>query len=412
MNQPRLKLYSKPKYYIWALKQLLGISGSREEAENCYTKMLRDFLDVKHVIAMPLGRMAMYEGLRALYPQGGEIIVTPLTVPEVSQLIVLAGLSPVFCDIKKGTWNLDCEKVEELISNKTRAIVSTHLYGNTNTTLPIKNLCDAHGLDFIEDAAQSLGGYISDKRSGSLGRFSLISHSYAKNVPSFYGGALVTNDDNLSDKIYRNISSYSEVDRAWLARKVFKTAQLDIGTNQIVFSLATQPLLKLAYRYTIKLIRNKVEIHLNDEKLDSVPRQYLTKLSAAQYNMLCDKIPEIDSDITHRIECAKLYHEGLSGVKNIVVPPLVTDRSHTYLYFPVEVPDREQFIRYMVNSNCDISIHHLADNASLESMARHRKVCPNAKQASENTVMLPTYPDYEFDSVRRTVKHTKQYYGS
>lgn len=411
MSRPRLKLYIKPKYYLWTLQYLLFGMNS-EKYKNKYIEFMKNYLGVKHVIPTSMGRMAMYEGLRACYPEGGEIIVTPVTVPEVTQLIVLAGLTPVFADTKPGTWNIDIDQVEKLIGPETRAIIATHLYGYTNTLLPLKEITDNNKIDLVEDAAQALGGVVNGKKAGSFGKFSIFSHSYAKNVPSFYGGAVVTNDDKLAQSIKNNVKSYPGVNKSWLIRKIVKTFILDMGTKAPIYSLFVKPLIKGAYKHEIKFVKNFVEIHLNDKKLKQVPKEYKTQLSELQLKVLCDKLPEVDADVEHRIECAMLYSKGLENIVQMILPPFKNDKSHTYLYFPVEVPDNTFFIDNMVLLGSDVAYHHLADSSSLPSLSAYHKKCPNANRTAKSSIMLPTYPGIEKKHISQIVANARKFFNS
>lgn len=136
---------------------------------------------------------------------GDEVIVPSMTFIASVNPIVYVGASPVFADITEDTWVLDVEKVEKLITNKTKAIIPVHVYGNMVDMEPLLDTARRHGLFVIEDATEALGSeYRTDDgiwhKAGTLGHFGAFSFNGNKLITTGAGGMLVSNDGPLGKK--------------------------------------------------------------------------------------------------------------------------------------------------------------------------------------------------------------------
>jgi len=138
---------------------------------------------------------------------GDEVITTPYTFFATVGSIVRLGAKPVFVDIDPFSYNIASERIEAAISEKTRAIVPVHLYGQMAEMDPIIETARRHDLLVIEDAAQAIGAEYRDRRAGSIGHLGCFSFFPSKNLGAFGdGGMVTTNDAKMADrlKVLRN----------------------------------------------------------------------------------------------------------------------------------------------------------------------------------------------------------------
>ncbi len=407
MMTPRLRLYTKHISYVRALQHALGCgdSGAIARTEDRIATMT----GAGHVVLTSMGRMAIYEGLRAL-GETGEVILSPITVPEVISLVVLAGFTPVFCDIKPGTWNMDTDAIESLITEHTVAIMTTHFYGNMNTAMVVRALADKHDLWMIEDAAQALGSSKDGAHAGTIGDFGIVSFSYPKNVTAFYGGCVLTHNDALATRIRAQIADYPALDTAWWYKKVLACAIKDISTFPPVFQ-AVGRLIRHGYAHDIAAIKRLVTQELPASLFDVAPSAYLTRISPAQAQAVADKLPEVDEDVSHRIACAEVYARVLHHVPQVVLPDLPGDRSHSFLYFPVQVADKYALQRYMIDRYCDVAVQHAQNCADEPAYAAWKRECPHARAAVNGTLMLPTYRGFPLAAAERYAQGIRQYFS-
>ena len=407
MLTPRLRLYSKKISYLRMAQGALNLCDS--QAISHTEKLIASYTKSRHAILISMGRMAIFEGLRAL-KDSGEIILSPVTVPEVISLVHLAGFTPVFCDLKLGTWNMDVELAESLITDKTVAVMTTHFYGNTNTTIAVRKLCDKHQLSMVEDAAQALGAWQGDNHAGTIGDFGMVSFSYPKNVTSFYGGCLITNNDELASRVSNAVQDYPEVGGGWLYKKVFDCAIKDIGTFGPIFQLSSL-IIRYGYKKNIRRIIELVSQNLNPAFFEGIPKEYRTKISPQQALAIADKWAEVDEDAQHRIRCADIYFSSLKDIEGLICPEFLGDRSNTFLYFPIQVEDKYALQRYMIEHYCDVAVQHAPNCADLPAYKLYYRDCPLARAAYEGTLMLPTYRGFPLDKARHYAQTIKNFFN-
>lgn len=169
---------------------------------------LAEYVGVKHVIPCANGTDALQIALMSLdLKPGDEVITTSFTFIATVEVVALLGLKPVFVDVDPDTFLMDVNKVAEAITDKTKAIIPVHLYGQTVDMEPLLALADKHNIPVIEDNAQAIGGSytFSDGRtvkSGSMGLISCTSFFPSKNLGCYGdGGAIFTNDDTVAEKL-------------------------------------------------------------------------------------------------------------------------------------------------------------------------------------------------------------------
>jgi dTDP-4-amino-4,6-dideoxygalactose transaminase len=289
--------------------------------------------------------------------------------------------------------------------------MTTHLYGFGNTIKPIHDICQKKGLLFFEDSAQALSTKVDGKMAGTFGKFGVYSFSYPKNVCTFYGGALVTDDDGLAEKVRENISGYINLYKKFYYQRVLSSLVKDVMTMDVLYPLIVSKIIRLAYKHDISCLKNQVEVHLPVRLFDEIPNAYLRKVSGFEGKLIINQLPGVEKDARHRINAALLYDQGLKDIPEIGCPKYYPDFTHTYLYYPIEVPDRINLMKYMIDRKKDVAYQHIPNCASKKTFSRYRSHCPNAENAANNTLTLPTYGKYMLDEVEKTVSVIREYFG-
>lgn len=187
---------------------VLGEEGRAFEAE------FADFCDAAHAIGVGSGTDALELGLRALEIGPGDEVVTQANtcVPTVSA-IERAGATPILCDVEPNAGTMDPESLRDAIGPKTRAVIPVHLYGQCADIDAIAAVARETNLEVIEDCAQAHGAELRGRRAGTIGRLGCFSFYPTKNIGAFGdGGAIVTNDDELAERL-RLVRQYGQADR-------------------------------------------------------------------------------------------------------------------------------------------------------------------------------------------------------
>ena len=167
---------------------------------NNFEKEFAEYVGVKHAISVGNGTDALVIALKAMgIGEGDEVITTPFTFFATAESISAVGATPVLVDVRKDTFNIDPSKIEEKITNKTKAIMPVHIFGQAADMDEINEIAKRHNLLVIEDACQAIGGKYKDRKIGSLGDVACFSFFPTKNLGcAGDGGMIVTNNDDLA----------------------------------------------------------------------------------------------------------------------------------------------------------------------------------------------------------------------
>lgn len=162
-----------------------------------------NLLGAKHAFACASGTAAIHCAVAALDPDpGDEFITTPITDMGALAPILYQGAIPVFADVDPRTYNITAQSIEPCISERTRAIVVTHLFGNPCDMDDILLLAARRGIPVIEDCAQAFLAAYRSRHVGTLGTIGCFSLQQGKHITTGEGGLVVTNDDALARRIY------------------------------------------------------------------------------------------------------------------------------------------------------------------------------------------------------------------
>jgi dTDP-4-amino-4,6-dideoxygalactose transaminase len=173
-----------------------------------------EFCGTKHCIGVGNGTDALFIALKSLgIGTGDEVITVANSFIATAEAITLTGARVVFVDIDPRTYNIDVNDIEAKVTNRTKAIIPVHLYGQPADMDPILDIAKRHNLKVVEDAAQAHGAEYKGRRIGSIGDMACFSFYPGKNLGAYGdGGAIVTNDDNLALKA-RMFANHGRIDK-------------------------------------------------------------------------------------------------------------------------------------------------------------------------------------------------------
>ena len=348
-SMPPLEEYIEEIRSLWETKHLThtGPKHVQLQAE------LEKYLDTKHVSLFANGHLALELGIQAL-GLTGEVITTPFTFGSTTQAILRCGLTPVFCDINPEDYTMDVDKIEDLITDKTSAILPVHVYGNICNVEKIEEIAKKYNLKVLYDAAHAFGETYKGINVANLGDMSMFSFHATKVFNTVEGGCLTFDDD---DKV-----------------------QLLNGLKQFGQILHT----------------------------DEVPyigtNAKMTEVHAAMG--LCN-LRHIDEYIENRGKVVECYRQRLSNIKGIKLCQPQADVKSNYAYFPVV------FEAETLGVSRDIISEKLAEKnifsrkyfyplTSDFECCKERGIkadVPVAKHIAESVLTLPCYSDLSCDTV-------------
>ncbi|WP_330111435.1 DegT/DnrJ/EryC1/StrS family aminotransferase [Cetobacterium somerae] len=270
---PPFEEYSKEIERIWETHWLTNMGPLHEELKN----KLNEYLKTSNSTLCNNGHLALEIGLRALeLPNGGEVITTPFTFASTTHAIVNSGLKPVFCDIEMKTYNLDVEKIEDLITEKTVAIMPVHVFGNPCDVKKIEEIAQKYNLKVFYDAAHAFGVEINEKGIGTFGDLSMFSLHATKVFNSIEGGVLTYNNPTLQKKLrlFKNfgITGPETVEAVGLNSKMneFQAAMGIVNLRYIDEQIEKRKIITQRYRENLKRIEGITFI----DDLENVKHNY------------------------------------------------------------------------------------------------------------------------------------------
>ncbi len=277
---------------INALTEVLQ-SGVLITTKGKFGKMLEENfakrLGVKYAYACNSGSAAVHVAIAAINPNpGDEIVTTSITDMGALTPIVFQGAIPVFADVDPKTLNVTAETIERVLSEKTKAIIVTHLFGNPCEMGAIMELADARGIPVIEDTAQSFLAEVGGKYAGTIGKIGAFSFQQGKQMTTGEGGIVVTNDDDLARRLYLCIN------KAWGygdANPDHYFIALNYRMTELQAALAVEQLKKLDY----SVEQRQKMARLLDEKLadiDGIESYKPVKGSTMTYWKYCLRVDD------------------------------------------------------------------------------------------------------------------------
>ena len=197
-SMPTYEEYCEEIKDLWESRWLTNMGAKHKQLE-CD---LKEYLNTPNITLYTNGHLALENILEVMnFPKDSEIITTPFTFASTTHSIVRSGLKPVFCDINEKNYTIDVTKIEELITDKTVAIMPVHVYGNLCDVETIKNIVDKHNLKVIYDAAHAFGVTYKGVSTANFGDASMFSFHATKVYNTIEGGALCFADNSILQRL-------------------------------------------------------------------------------------------------------------------------------------------------------------------------------------------------------------------
>ena len=409
---PRYRIYTTVSDYREVVRSV--VRSASFKGDDC--RRLEDDVcrhqSVDHAVCAPMARVGIYLAVKALVRPGRKVVLSPYTLADVVNMVICAGGVPVFADVERDTGNINPGQIDTLIDGETDAVLVTHLHGLVCDMPAITEICRRRGVKLIEDCAQALGAHLGGQTVGTFGDAGVYSFGLYKNVNAFFGGMLVAGDRAVADAAREMMADWPAQDLTILLKRIGYAAMTDIATLPAVFKTFTYWIFRYGFLRGVSAINRQVLVDKNPQVKTSLPASYARNLTPLQARLVRRQLPNVGRLVARRVEAARLYHEGLQGLPDVIQPPFKDDGSHTYLYYPLQVPDRQALLRHMFAHGRDVAIQHLRNCADVPCFADHARDCPNARAVAESNILLPTYPRYSSTEVRRNIEAIRSFFGA
>lgn len=362
-----------------------------------------------HAVAAPFGRMAFYYILRALdLPAGSEIIFPALTFWVVPEMARRAGLRPVFVDVDPTTFNLDPAKIEAAITERTRAIVPTHLYGQPCDMSEVVRVAEKHNLVVIEDCAQAAGARYRGRLVGTFGAASFFSFQMLKGINTYGGGMAMTNDAGLAARVREQAEAEPLQTSGDLIKRFAAGYASRVGVSPRGFTFWGFPLQAVASLFghydLSRFVWEKIR------PLDPFPRMYRRRYSNAQALLGLRGLAHLDEFNARSRAHAAQYTRGLSDCRSVRTPRVPSDVEHVYYQYCIYASDPALASRRAIRRGVDFETTHVDVCSALPLFREFAASCPGA-EATEKALQLPVYSRLRPSDVGRVLRVVRQVTG-
>ncbi len=310
---------------------------------------IADYLNCRHAVSCASGTDALHLALVALdIGPGDEVITTPFTFIATAEAIAYVGATPVFVDIDHVSFNIDVDDIEGAITEKTKAILPVHIFGQSCNMKGLTDLADRYHLKLIEDCAQSFGSKFGDRFTGSFGDAGCFSFFPSKNLGAYGDGGLVsTNSDEVAQRLrmYRHHGSSKQY------------VHKEIGFN--------------------------------------------SRLDEIQAAILRRKLPHIDEFNAARRRVANRYFDNLSEY-SLQLPTESDGAYHVFHQYTLLTDLREEIQAALRDESIASAIYYPIPLHQQEAVKKHCHVdasLPIAESVSQQCLSLPIYPELSDDNV-------------
>ena len=324
-------------------------------------RLLETYTGAKHAVAVSNGTAALHCAcIAAGIGPGDEVITTPLTFAASANCALYCGAKPVFADINSETYNIDPESNKNHITENTKAVVAVDFTGQAVEIEKIRKICDENNLIFIEDAAHSIATKYNGRRVGSLADMTTFSFHPVKTITGGEGGAILTNDDTLYNKLV------------------------------------------LAHTHGITHDESLMEgaPHEGPWYYEEVSLGYNYRITDFQAALIVSQLNKIEKFAARRKEIVKKYDEAFSKIPEIIVQKEIPESDTCRHLYIIRLDlkklscNRKEFFDAMSAENvqCQIDDVPVYWFPYYQHLGYEKGLCPNAEEVYKSIMSIPLYP--------------------
>ena len=340
-----------------------------------FENLITEYLNIDHCLVFNSGTSALHASILGCgIGQGDQVIVPSFTFIATTNTPLFVGATPVFGDIEERSFGLDPIDIEKRINEKTKAILPIHYSGGSALIKELSDIAEDHNIILIEDVAESLGAAYNNKKVGTFGKASILSFCQNKIITTGEGGAVVTNDKELYEKL--------------------------------------------------KLIRSHGRLEEKDyfsssDYMDYITLGYNFRMSAMTASLGISQFKKIDKIIEMRQGNAEYMNKSLSEIPQLNVPLPLENSTHVYQMYTIRITAgekiRNKFKDYLVKNGISCKVYF--DPVHLTKFFRDKFNCkegdlPITEKVSKEVLSLPMFPHLKKDDMDYIIDKVKEFFKS
>ncbi len=427
MPYPRFKI-SMPRREI-LLFWRDALEGGGGDPVGKFTEAFREFGGFQEVLPVASGRSGFRLLLESLdFPEGSEIIFPAYTFHPMPVTAAECGLTPVFADVDRKTWNIDPESLRSAITGRTRAVVPTHLFGAPAEMEAINAIARERDLFVIEDCAHALGAAYRGRPVGTWGDAGLFTFAMSKNLPCWGGGAVTLADRGHADRMRDRLKGEKPPPPVAVLRRQFSNILAMIFTGRGLFPWTLYPALRLADilksdyfdRPFLEEVRppHAPPVNSPDKKqsgsktspddigIRSDKRPPVLPMAPLQAAVGLRQLKRFPGWLEKQIENARLLRSRLSGCPGLRIQQEPPEGRSSFLYVRARVDDPLAFRRKLLRTGLDTKPDDMRNCAALGFFER-RAPCPAAEELSGRCIEIPSshfLPEREINEIADRIR--------
>lgn len=405
---------------------VFGLNGgaSVKVFENKFSQLVKS----KHAIAVSHARIGMYYAIKSLKIQGEfEVLMTPITVPDMLNMIRLCGGKPILVDFMAGTFYVDINSLKKKISDKTKVIIITHLTGYSEDIAEIYQIAKELGITLIQDSTQNINSKINNKPLTDFSDISIYALCDLKVIHTHRGGMICCNNSEL----FKNIESLVRLEETKPSRSYFLKFILEdlVATtvlNPWLFTFIFYPIFAIVKRVDFEIIANisggkgfrflgidwLADFMGGDGNFErngvpgSMKYQY-TELQAKIGLRSMDKVEEWDR---RRIENARLFIQTANEKTRGHLLPERKGAENVYWKMPVLCNDYKKLQDYLFRHGIDSALSLLPSLSNESFMSSQLGPAPVAEWMRRSTLFIPLHHYLGSEDILRISRCVNNYF--
>lgn len=373
-----------------------------------FEKAFAEFIGVPEAVAIPSGRAGLqfiFDALE-LEPEA-EVICSAFAYPVVPHLTRSLGYSVRFADCEMDTLGMDPQALGATITDRTRVVIATHLYGVPCRIRQIAEIAEAHGAILIEDCAHCYGASVGGRKAGAFGRFAYFSFETSKPINTMGGGMVTTQDPELAARIREVGRREPPKNLAWLRKRLLKTTFESTVTHPLAFNLGVYPALRL-----LQSREDSDERFASGYQPDEITMQgRMGRYTNYQASLGLDQMRIVSPQLTRRVANAERLIRQLQASVKFQTHD-VEDVTSNYMLVTALFPEMQAMARRLLELGVDTKHHYMRDCSALLAGG---EIFPNAERAEREILHLPAYPelsDSKIDWIAERVQQAVDELGS
>ncbi len=324
-------------------------------------RSLEQYTGARHAVAVSNGTAALHCACMAAgIGAGDEVITTPLTFAASANCALYCGAKPVFADVEEDTYNIDPKSIEDKITDKTKAVVAVDFTGQAVKHREIREICDRHHLIFIEDAAHAIATTYNGVQVGNLADITTFSFHPVKTITGGEGGAVLTNSDELYQKI------------------------------QLVHT----------HGITHDPVLMEEPVHEGPWYYEQIMLGYNYRITDIQAALIVSQMKKLDQFKARRKKIVKMYDEAFAQIPEIIVQKEIAESDTCRHLYIIRLDTeklsctRREFFDAMSAENVQCQIHYVPVYwfPYYQKLGYKKGLCPVAEEVYKGIMSIPLYP--------------------